>query len=77
MSGRGGFGNMGDLLRWPRPAASTMADETISAEIAILEAQFDRFRADLEDCGHGGSPGEWMVERLDELETERRRRGDA
>jgi hypothetical protein len=53
---------------------STMTDVEIAAEIQKLGDQFDAVRADLE--GMSGSPGEWMIERIGELETEQRRRAD-
>lgn len=54
-----------------RPARE-MTDEQIAAEITELEAKWDDFRANCE--GHSGSPGEWIVERLDELDTAQKRR---
>lgn len=56
-----------------RPAAR-LSDAEISKELQALGEQWDEFRKDLGDDGYGGSPGEWMVERIDELETEQRRR---
>ena len=52
-------------------AARRMTDDQIAAELKQLGDDFDELRRDAEG---GGSPGEWMVERMDELETERRRR---
>jgi hypothetical protein len=49
--------------------AAVMTDAQISREMLDLSARFDRLRGDLGE-GHGGSPGEWMYERLNELETE-------
>ena len=53
-------------------SARRMTDDAIAAELARLGKEFDEFCDGLE--GMSGSPGEWMVERMDELETERRRR---
>lgn len=52
--------------------ASALSDEEIAAELDELGKKWDASFAD--DEGHSGSPGEWMVERMDELETEQRRR---
>ncbi len=57
-----------------RPA-SVLTDEQIATELETLEREWDEFRADTE--GHSGSPGEWMVERMNELETEQKRRTGA
>jgi hypothetical protein len=51
-----------------------MTTEAIRAELAALEKQWDESRED--DIGRGGSPGEWMVERMGELEHELKRRGE-
>lgn len=53
--------------------ASAMSTEAIEAELDQLDKRWSSFRDGLE--GMSGSPGEWMVERMDELETELRRRG--
>jgi hypothetical protein len=55
-----------------RKPARQMTDDAIAAELTQLGKEFDDFREGLE--GMAGSPGEWMVERMDELNTERRRR---
>lgn len=52
--------------------ARHMKDEAIARELSRLEKKWAALRSG--DDGHGGSPGEWMVERMDELETEQRRR---
>jgi len=52
--------------------ARTMTDLAIAAELRRLGRQWDTLGRDTE--GHGGSPGEWMVERMGELETEQKRR---
>lgn len=53
--------------------AAKMSINQINAELAALDTQWDEF---CQSCdGMSGSPGEWMVERMDELETELRRRG--
>jgi hypothetical protein len=49
-----------------------MSDDELTAELDKLGKEFDEFRDGLE--GMSGSPGEWMVERMDEIETEQRRR---
>lgn len=56
-----------------RLTAAQMTDEQIVAEVQSLCARWDVLRAANSD-GCGGSPGEWMFERLDELETEQKRR---
>lgn len=53
--------------------AKTMTREQLIAALDLMGDQWDAFRSDIDE-GHGGSPGEWMVERMDELETELRRR---
>jgi hypothetical protein len=55
-----------------RPATA-LTDDQISSELSSLETKWKASRSSDEE-GHGGSPGEWMVERMDELETEQRRR---
>jgi hypothetical protein len=55
-----------------KPAVS-LTDEEIARELVELGSRWDAFRSS-DDEGHGGSPGEWMVERMDELETEQKRR---
>jgi hypothetical protein len=54
-----------------RRDAKKLTDAEIVAELNVLEA---KFRATREGDGHGGSPGEWLVERMSELETEQKRR---
>jgi len=54
-------------------SAALLSDGEIAAELADLGKKWDAFTAS-DDEGHGGSPGEWMVERMDELETEQKRR---
>lgn len=53
--------------------ASTMTDEALTAELDALGEEFKSFLS--EECG-GGSPGEWLVERMSELETEQRYRAE-
>ena len=55
--------------------AAQMTDAEIAAELSKLGAEWDAF-ASSDDEGHGGSPGEWMIERMGELETERSKRAD-
>lgn len=50
-----------------------MADDDIAAELVLLGDRFAEYRDGIEE-GKSGSPGEWIIERIDELETERRRR---
>lgn len=52
--------------------ATQMTDEEISSELSEVGKRWDSLREDEE--GHGGSPGEWMIERMGELETEQARR---
>lgn len=54
--------------------AKQLTTRQIRLEIADLGQQWDEFRKDLD--GMSGSPGEWMIERLDELWTELKRRGE-
>ena len=53
--------------------AQVRLSPALSAELAEMRTRFDAFRNDLDE-GMAGSPGEWMVERMDELETELKRR---
>ena len=52
--------------------ACHMQDAAIERELAKLAKRWTAFR--VSEPEGGGSPGEWMVERMDELETEKRRR---
>ena len=52
--------------------ASEMTDEQIASEMASLEVEWRKFQSKCD--GAAGSPGEWMFERMDELETEKKRR---
>lgn len=55
--------------------ASTLTDDEIISRIKYLEKKWDDLRALLEESGgSSGSPGEWIVEELGELETEQKRR---
>lgn len=56
-------------------SASKMTDKEIVSELEKLGEEWDEFRATLDE-GYGGSPGEWMVERMGELEQEQSRRKD-
>lgn len=59
-------------------SARDMTVKEISDELDVLGNQWDNIRATLEESGGmSGSPGEWMVERMDELETELKSRGAA
>ena len=53
-------------------AAVAMETLWIHAELEKLAREWDEFRAECD--GMAGSPGEWMIERMDELETELKRR---
>lgn len=59
----------------PPQSAKYMSIKQITDELDALDTQWEEFRR---DCEGSGSPGEWMVERMGELETElNRRRGVA
>jgi hypothetical protein len=53
-----------------------MTVREIETELAELERRWQEFREGCEGEGGGGSPGEWMIERMGELETEKQRRHD-
>lgn len=54
------------LMKW----ASDMTTEEIEVELAALNAKIDAFEAaDPDDVSHGGSPGEGLYERYEELTT--------
>lgn len=56
-------------------SARLMTDDELSTERKKLETQWDELQKDLEESGGmSGSPGEWIVERLDEINSERTRR---
>lgn len=50
--------------------ASGMTNLQLAKELDRLSHLFD----DVREGDHCGSPGEWMVERMGELETEQKRR---
>ncbi len=54
-------------------ATAKMSIDQIHAELTALDIRWEGFHQSCD--GMSGSPGEWMVERMDELETELRRRG--
>jgi hypothetical protein len=56
--------------------ASSLPSSSLEAELDQLERKWDQLMSDDFD-GHGGSPGEWMIERMEEIETELRRRSAA
>jgi hypothetical protein len=61
-------------MRETKPA-SKMTDSQIAIELKKLEREWDDLRDDLEESGGmSGSPGEWLYERMNELETEQKRR---
>jgi hypothetical protein len=49
-----------------------MTDVELTAEYDSMWGLWDTSREDEE--GHSGSPGEWIMERIDEIETEQKRR---
>ena len=52
-----------------------MTDEQLATELKKLGKQWDDLRAALEECGgSSGSPGEWLWERIGELEHEQQKR---
>jgi len=53
---------------------SGASDLWLANELDRLGKQWDESRADPEDEGHGGSPGEWLWESMGEIETEQKRR---
>lgn len=59
---------------WRIPARD-LNDDELAAHKADMHRRIDDFFSDDEFEGHGGSPGEWMFERLNEIETEEKRRG--
>ena len=65
--------------RWStRLRARHMTDADLAAELADREREWDEMCAALEECGGcSGSPGEWLAERMDELQTEIGRRKPA
>ena len=54
--------------------ATEMTTAELHAELTALKDQLREIFTDPEYEGHGGSPCEWIVERMDELETEIKRR---
>ena len=57
--------------KFKTPCAA-MTDEQLSAEDTELDTTWKRVEAD--DEGAAGSPGEWVIERSGEIDTERQRR---
>lgn len=55
-------------------SARSMTDDELSIERKHLELEWDKCRSEVDDEGMAGSPGEWIIERLDEINTERTRR---
>jgi hypothetical protein len=64
------------MSAWNTPARN-LDDADLVAELNDVERQWDEYFTDPEFEGHGGSPGEWMAERMDELRTEIVRRNEA
>jgi hypothetical protein len=57
--------------------ASMMSTQEIRSEFDLLSKKWDDLRTKYDDeDGHGGSPGEWIWERLGELEHELKKRGE-
>jgi hypothetical protein len=56
--------------------AKKLTTENIIIEINNLNHKWDRMVSDPEFEGHGGSPFEWVDERLQELEYELKRRNN-
>lgn len=55
--------------------ARDLTDAELANELARVDELWTELKADLEESGgHGGAPGEWMVERMDEIATEQSRR---
>ncbi len=52
----------------------TKDDAALRARLAKLKMKFDQFRSAVHAEGMSGSPGEWMVEEMDMIETELARR---
>ncbi len=57
--------------------ARALTVKRISDELDVLEARLRDMHDNPDFDGHCGSPGEWMVERMDDLETELKRRHPA
>ena len=53
---------------WPPRDVATMTDVEIKADLADVEARMKESQ-DSDDEGCGGSPGEWMLERAEELQA--------
>lgn len=51
--------------------AKYLKDDAITRELQELDVKWAAFRSGAEG---GGSPGEWMIERIEELDLEQRRR---
>jgi len=56
------------------PPAKSMTLPALCVEVLAREREWKVYHSD-DFEGHCGSPGEWLVERMDELDTEIRRRG--
>lgn len=60
-------------MRW----ASQMTTEEIRKEHDLLSRKWDDLFTEYDnEGGHSGSPGEWLWERLGELEQELKKRGE-
>lgn len=65
---------MSDLAALRKRVAREMTDIQLREALADVAAKWDAMHSDPEFEGHSGSPGEWMFERMNEIETEIRRR---
>jgi hypothetical protein len=55
-------------------AANTMHDLWLAAALERLKSQLREMLKEMDGCGGSGSPGEWLVEQIDEITTEQKRR---
>lgn len=56
-------------MNWPPKNVKEMTNTELAEELKELNLQFAEFRASIDE-GMSGSPGEWMAERMNEIETE-------
>lgn len=56
-------------MDWPFRNVKEMTNTELAAELEQVGLEFERFRASIDE-GMSGSPGEWMAERMNEIETE-------
>lgn len=72
--------SLGPYPHLRRLSLSRLPDTTPTAELIAehrrLGGEWDALRASLDECGgRSGSPGEWLIERMGEIETTLSRRG--